>query len=293
MFDFLLYSSLVIFLVGLIYKALGWFTKSFGFSGHGVTTGQRVRAAAGGLLAAVFSTKFIAILKAILADVLLQGRVFKEDPVRWLAHILIFYGFMLLLLLHALDSVTAEVWFDDYYATVNPFFFLRDLFGAMVLIGVALSAIRRYLRKTPRLRTGGRDHYAIIILAVIMLSGIGLIGLKITSHSEFMVMVEDYAGLDDEEEIQALEAVWVKDYGIVSPNMAAPFDEELLEMGQEVNEGNCMDCHTASQWAFTGYALAKIIGPVAVGLDRANGIPILWYIHIIACFAGLAYLPFS
>jgi heterodisulfide reductase subunit C/nitrate reductase gamma subunit len=200
---------------------------------------------------------------------------------------------MLLLLLHALDSVTAEVWFDDYYATVNPFFFLRDLFGAMVLIGVALSAFRRYWRKTPRLRTGGKDHYAIIILAVIMLSGIGLIGLKITSHSEFMVMVEDYAGLDDEEEIQALEALWVKNFGVVSPDAAGPFDEELLEMGQEVNQENCMDCHTAAQWAFTGYALAKIMGPVAVGLDRANGISILWYIHIIACFAGLAYLPFS
>jgi heterodisulfide reductase subunit C len=145
----------------------------------------------------------------------------------------------------------------------------------------------------PRLRTGGRDHYAIIILAVIMLSGIGLIGLKITSHSEFMIMVEDYAGLDDEEEIQALEAVWVKDYGVVSPNAAGPFDDELLEIGREVNESNCMDCHAAAQWAFTGYVLAKIIGPVAVGLDRANGITILWYIHIIACFAGLAYLPFS
>ena len=151
---------------------------------------------------------------------LLQGRVFKEDIVRWLAHMLIFYGFMLLLLMHALDSVITAAWFDDYYATVNPYFFLRDLFGAMVLIGVALAVFRRYLSKTPRLRTGGRDHYAIIILAVIMLSGIGLIGLKITSHSEFMLMVEDYAGLDDEEEIQALEAVWVKEYGLVSPNVA-------------------------------------------------------------------------
>jgi ferredoxin len=293
MFDFLLYTALIIFLLGLIYKALTWFTKSFGSSGQQITTGRRLRAAAAGILGAIFSAKIILILKAIIGDVLLQGRVIKEDPVRWLAHFLIFYGFMLLLLMHALDSVITEVWFDDYYATVNPFFFLRDLFGAMVLIGVALAAIRRYLSKTPRLKTGVGDHYAIIILAVIMLSGIGLIGLKITSHGEFMIMVEDYAGLDDEAEIQALEAVWVKDYGVVSPNVAGPFDEELLETGREVNEGNCMDCHAAAQWAFTGYVLAKIIGPVAIGLDRANGITILWYIHIIACFAGLAYLPFS
>ncbi len=292
MLDFLLYTSLIIFLLGLIYKVSNWFTKKFGFVGQTITTAHRLQSAAGGTLRVIFSTKILVVLKAIIVDVLLQGRVFKEDIARWLAHMLIFYGFMLLLLIHGLGYVITEAWFDDYYATVNPFFFLRDLFGAMVLIGVALAVFRRYLSKTPRLRTGGRDHYAIIILAVIMLSGIGLIGLKITSQSAFMVMVEDY-GLDDEEEIEALEAVWVQEYGVVSPNVAGPFDEDLLATGREVHEDNCMDCHAAAQWAFTGYILAKIIKPVAVRLDQANGIAILWYIHIIACFAGLAYLPFS
>jgi heterodisulfide reductase subunit C/nitrate reductase gamma subunit len=293
MFDYLLYSSLIVFLLGVIYKASNWFTKSIGPVNPEITTAQRLKAAASGIIGVIFSAKFLAVLKAIVIDVLLQGRVFKEDIGRWLAHMLIFYGFMLLLLMHALDSVITEAWFDEYYATLNPYFFLRDLAGAMVLAGVVFAVLRRYLSKTPRLRTGGRDHYAIIILAVIMLSGISLIGLKITSHSEFMLMVEDYAGLDDEEQIQALEAVWVNDYGLVSPNVAAPFDEDLLAAGQEVNEGNCLVCHVSAKWAFTGYILAKIIKPVALALDRINGITILWYIHIIACFAGLAYLPFS
>jgi heterodisulfide reductase subunit C/nitrate reductase gamma subunit len=293
MFDFLLYTSLILFLLGLIYKVCSWFTRSIGHVGQDISTAQRLRAAAGGTVKVIFSARIIAVLKAILVDVLLQGRVFKEDPLRWLAHMLIFYGFMLLLLMHALESVISESWFDDYYATVNPFFFLRDLFGAMVLIGVALAATRRYLLKTPRLKTGGRDHYAIIILAVIMFSGIGLLGLKMTSHSEFMIMVQDYAGLDDEEEIQALEALWVEEYGLVSPNVAGPFDEDLLEIGREVNESSCKDCHAASQWAFTGYSLAKLIKPAAIQLDQGNVTTILWYIHIIACFVGLAYMPFS
>ena len=38
---------------------------------------------------------------------------------------------------------------------------------------------------------------------------------------------------------------------------------------------------------------AKAIQPIAVWLDQVGGVTILWYIHIIACFAGLAYLPFS
>ena len=293
MFNSLFLTALIIFFLGLIYKVSNWFVKKIAAPGPTVTTSQRVRSAAGGILGVVFSAKLIIVIKVILVDVLLQGRVFKEDVTRWLAHMLIFYGFMLLLILHALDSVVTEALFSDYYATVNPFFFLRDLFGAMVVVGVAMAVLRRYFLKTPRLRTGPKDHYAIIILAVIMFSGIGLEGLKITSHSEFVRMVENYAGMDDEEEIQALEAVWVDSYGIVSPNVRGPFDDDLLSVGRELHESNCLDCHASAKWAFTGFTMAKILKPVAVPLDRADGVTILWYIHIIACFAGLAYLPFS
>ncbi len=293
MFNTLFLTALLIFFLGFIYKFAQWLTKTIAARVPAIKISQRVRSAIVGILGVIFSKKLLVVLKVILFDILLLRRVFKENVARWLAHMLIFYGFMLLLLMHALDSVVTEALFSDYYATVNPFFFLRDFFGAMVIAGVLIVVFRRYFSKTPRLRTGPRDHYAIIILAIIMLSGIGLEGLKITSHGEFMLMVEDYAGLDDEDEIQALEAVWVKDYGVVSPNIQEPFDEDLLTMGREIHEDNCMDCHASATWAFTGFATAKIITPIAVQLDQANGVAILWYIHFLACFIGLAYLPFS
>ena len=293
MFSILLYSALIIFLLGLIYKVSTWFTRKLGNSGQNYTASRRVASAAKGFAGIAFSARLFSLLKALVVDVLLQARVFNEDIFRWLAHMLIFYGFMLLLLMHALESQITEVLFTDYYSTVNPFYFLRDLFGLMVLVGVGMAVFRRFFKKPMRLRTSPRDHFAIIILAVIMFSGIGLIGLKITSYTEFVVMVEDYAGLDDEEEIQALEALWVNDFGVVSPNMQPPFDEDLLSAGLEVHESSCLDCHAPAQWAFTGYAAATIIKPIALGLDQVGGTTILWYIHIIACFAGLAYLPFS
>ena len=293
MFDTLFYTSLTVFLLGLIYKISTWFTKNIGSLGKDTSTAQRVQSAGKGISGVIFSSKILLLLKAVVLDVLLQQRTLKESVTRWLAHMLIFYGFMLLLLMHALESVVTEALFSDYYSTVNPFFFLRDFFGAMVLFGVILAVVRRYLAKPRRLRTGGMDHYAIAIVAIIMLSGIALEGLKIASHSEFMRMVEDYAGLDDEEEIQALETVWVKDYGTVSPNIEAPFDEELLEVGREIHMGSCMECHVSARWAFNGYATAKLIKPMVLWLDEKNGVNLLWYIHIIACFIGLAYLPFS
>jgi heterodisulfide reductase subunit C/nitrate reductase gamma subunit len=293
MFDYLFYTSLAVFLLGLIYKISTWFTRKIGIVGKGITAAQRLQSVAKGITGVIFSSRILALLEAVVMDVLLQRRVLRESVSRWLAHMLIFYGFMLLLLMHALESVISEALFSEYYSTVNPFFFLRDFFGAMVLAGVILAAVRRYFVKPRRLQTGSMDHYAILIVAVIMLSGIALEGLKITSHGEFMRMVDDYAGLDDEDEIEALETLWVKEYGTVSPTITAPFDTELLEAGREVHENSCLDCHAPAPYAFTGFATARLIKPVALWLDERDGVTLLWYVHIIACFIGLAYLPFS
>ena len=145
MFDYLFYSALVIFLLGLIYKISTWFTRKIGILGKDITTAHRLKSAFSGIAGVLFSLKIIALAEAVVLDILLQRRLFKESVLRWLAHILIFYGFMLLLLMHALESVVSEALFSDYYATVNPFFFLRDFFGVMELAGVILAADRRYI----------------------------------------------------------------------------------------------------------------------------------------------------
>jgi heterodisulfide reductase subunit C len=106
-------------------------------------------------------------------------------------------------------------------------------------------------------------------------------------------MVEEYSGLEDEQELKSLEAYWVEEYGVVSPTLKGPFDAETLEQGKEFHEMSCVECHSRPQWAFTGYGVTKVIGPVASWIDRVNMPGVLWYIHILACLIGLAYLPFS
>ena len=202
MFNYLFYAALTIFLLGLIYRVSTWFTRTIGGSGKNIKSSDRVFYALNGLLSILFSLRIFPLLQAFVLDVLFQRRILKENPIRWIAHMLIFYGFMLLLIMHALESIVSEAIFSDYYSTLNPFFFLRDFFGAMVIVGVVLAILRRYISKPRRLRTNMMDHYAIAIVAVIMLSGIALEGMKIASYSEFERMVEDYAGLDDEETIR-------------------------------------------------------------------------------------------
>ena len=293
MFDYLFYTALIIFSIGLAYKFSTWFTKKIGTIATNDPAAQRILSAAKGIGGAICTHKILTLLKTFVLDVLLLRRLLNESIARWLAHMLIFYGFMLLFFLHALESVISAKLFNDYYSTLNPFFFLRDFCGAMVMGGVVVAVIRRYISKPRRLRTAPRDHYAIIIVATIIFSGFALEGLKIASHSEFVRMVEDYAGLDDEDEIKALETVWARDFGTVSPNVQEPFDEVLLTEGREVHQLNCIDCHASAKWAFSGYAIARLIKPIGLWLDQEGGPIILWYIHIFACFIGLAYLPFS
>lgn len=292
-FDVALYTSLVIFIIGLIYKFSTWFTRKIGILANNIPTSERLFSAAKGISGAIFSLKILILLKAFILDVVLQKRIFREDLLRWFMHMLIYSGFMLLLLMHALESIITESIFSDYYSTLNPFMFLRDLFGFMVFVGLGIAIYRRFILKIPRLSTNVMDYYAIIILATIMISGVILEGLKITSITEFQTMQEDYAGLDDEEEIKALESYWVQYFGLVSPNVKKPFDPEVLSQGQEIHEMNCTECHSAPQWAFAGYSVAKISGPIALALDEIGSTTYLWYIHIFACFFGLAYLPFS
>ena len=46
----------------------------------------------------------------------------RPGVLRWLMHMLIYAGFMMLLLMHGLEKIVSESLFTDYYATVNPFF---------------------------------------------------------------------------------------------------------------------------------------------------------------------------
>jgi len=292
-FDSLLYGSLIVFIFGTVYKSYTWVSRQITGPQVPYSTGERISKAIKGILSVIFSARILVLIKVLILDVILQRRILKEDALRWVMHMLIFVGFMLLLIFHALESWTSSNWFENYASTNHPYLFLRNLFGLMVFAGIAIAIYRRRVLKVPRLRTNAMDVYAIWIVAIIMISGFLLEGAKIISHNEYQRMVEEYADTDDPEELKALEAYWVKNFGLVSPKVAGPFDEDLLTQGQDLHEMSCQACHAAPAWAFIGFNLSKGMRPMAAFLDDAQAVYFLWAIHILACFIGLAYLPFS
>jgi hypothetical protein len=109
----------------------------------------------------------------------------------------------------------------------------------------------------------------------------------------YQEMVDEYSGLEGPEELKALEAFWVKEFAVVSPNVKKPFDKNVLIDGEQLHEMSCAGCHSRPQWGFMGYGVAKAVSPIALPLGGANVHTLLWYLHFMACFFGLAYLPFS
>jgi heterodisulfide reductase subunit C len=289
----LLNIALGFFVIGMAYRLCTWFSRKPGYWGRDHSISERAAGAAKGIAGALFSSRLPALAKALVLDVFLQRKIFRESLTRWLMHVLIFWGFLLLLLTHALGKIVLPPLFGEYVPTRNPYFFLRDFLGLLVLVGLSVAAWRRYIGRVPRLKSSGMDLYAIVILAVIMVSGILLAGLKIASYSVFDQMVKDYSTIEDDEEVKALESVWVKEFGLVSSSVEAPFPEERLEAGWELHDANCAGCHASAKWSFSAYSAAKAAGPALSFMDRAGGVRILWYIHILSCLFALAYLPFS
>ncbi|MBW1674412.1 MAG: hypothetical protein JRJ45_12355, partial [Deltaproteobacteria bacterium] len=154
-----LYISLAIFIGGLIYKIATWLSYKVGVDSKDIPTSKRLSSALKGILLTIFSAKILTLLKVFVLDVLVQRKVLTEDTFRWVTHILIYGAFMLLLLMHALDTFITSAVFSNYSATLNPFLFLRNLFGVFVIIGICMALYRRFILKPPRLHTNPMDIY--------------------------------------------------------------------------------------------------------------------------------------
>jgi heterodisulfide reductase subunit C/uncharacterized membrane protein len=287
----LLGISLVVFLAGVTYRIYGWLTRSI-TSKTEITTAERFFAAVKAVIWG-FSAKLITVITGFFTDVLFQRRLLQKSALRWAAHSLIFIGFILLLLMHGLGTGVSEFFFSDYLSTLQPYLSLRNLFGLMVLVGVAIAVYRRLTDKPRRVQSYASDWASLALVALIIVSGMLLESAKISSYSAFTVMAEDYGDITEPEEMLPLETYWVAEFGLISANVAKPFDPELLEEGRQIHEDTCMECHAPAQGAFVSFSLARVVGPLVAGLGDQGAVNALFYLHFISCLALLAWLPFS
>lgn len=287
-----LYVALIVCVIGTGTKVLRWFQCRIGDQAKGVSTGERFSLALKGVFSTLFSRKLFLLVKIWVLEVLFQKRINREGFSRWLMHLCIAYGFLFLLLMHALDRYVSQKLFSGYVATLNPFLFLRNLFGAILLAGLIIAGYRRLFNRVMRQTTRGLDLYALAVLFAIALSGIFLEATKIVSHQRYQEMVTENSSLSDEGEAVALKAYWAEEFAVVFPQVP-PSDPATLKKGQELHVLNCASCHSKPNSAFLSYGLAKAISPAALVVGQSSVRNVLWYFHFLVCFIGLAFLPFT
>ncbi len=294
LFNVTLHLALAAFFIGMAWRLWTWLSRDFAVSSPRVGPGKRLGAASKGIARCFTSLEGVRRLAgAFFLDGLLQRRVLRESPWRWLAHQCVFWGFVLLILFHALQKQISEPLFSNYYPTLYPFALLRDILGLAILLGLMGFAMRRWADPVVRRATRIWDVLILALLAIIILSGFGLKAVKITSQPRFAEMVTEYAGLEPGPELTALKAYWQREYGVVFAGDPLPSDHETLALGRQTSQSSCADCHSRPQEAFASYALSRLLKPAAVGLSSVRADYWLWLAHFLACFLALAILPFS
>jgi heterodisulfide reductase subunit C/nitrate reductase gamma subunit len=288
-----LYVSLCICGCGVVFRAARWFFVETGPRAGAAPVYRRLWASIRGFAVSLFSPKFFLFFKLLIFDVILQTRIIRTDFTRWIMHIFIFTGFMLLLLMHALDNLVTKNIFAEYYSTIDPYQYLRNVFGVMVVAGVGVAIFRRIRYRGPMLTTRYADRYAIALLAVIIITGFFVESAKISSESVFNRMLKDFSAASEPGDDDAVRAFWAKEYGTVFSSMKGTISEKMVARGKELNAQSCASCHSPTKTAFISYGIARGMRSAAVPLDAKNANMILYYIHVLACFLGLAYLPFS
>lgn len=131
-------------------------------------------------------------LRALLGPALFQTRLLRLSRVRWLIHMAIFWGFLLLfvesLWLMVLkwgvpeEGGTARFFADSTGEAILALW--GDVWGLVLLIGLVAALVRRYAVRSPQLQTLLEDAVALWFLLVVTLTGFAAEGARLALEGE-------------------------------------------------------------------------------------------------------------
>jgi len=116
-------------------------------------------------------------IRTAVVDVLAHRR-FLRDPYPGMMHLIIFWGFVILLLASAIDAVTHYIIGHIIGTPYLWFSLIVDIGGLLALIGIIMAAYRRYIWKPERLNTLLDDGIGLALIAAILITGYMVEGLR-------------------------------------------------------------------------------------------------------------------
>ncbi len=258
---------------GLLWRMRGWIVRASAFAKPGP--------------AAPRQSRFRAICLG-LADLVFLRRTLRQGPLRWTGHTLLLLGFLPLVVLHAMDGVVTRIFFAGYEPTLDPWQFLRNLFGLISLCGLALLLWNR-CKNLKNLSTA-QDWAFLMLIGGVLVSGYFLESLKIMSAGDFTRMTDEYFPEAEPAELLSLKAYWSRENGVRFRDFL-PTAPEMMKLGAQLHEDRCAGCHASTSTAFVSRALTVLL-PSPWHIADA-GRTILWYVHVGLAFLGLGLLPWG
>jgi nitrate reductase gamma subunit len=177
--------TLVIFCVGIIMMFSYFLTGSIDESKEAGAI-RKLLLLCGRGIRSLFSKSILVVIRAVVFDVFLQQRLYRQSQRRWLIHSLIFFPFIFRFL-WGIFALTASLWFPSWLPVWGMLdknhpatAFLFDLTGLMIIVGTVLAFLRATFAQP--LRPKGlpkQDRWALGFIAGITCVGFILEGMRI------------------------------------------------------------------------------------------------------------------
>ena len=173
--------AMLVFLAGMGLTVSIWLQGSVNGRSD-IGAGKKLSLLIRGSLATIFSARLGALLKALIWDGAIHPTLFREHKLRWAAHFCVFGGIVLLAILSGLSAVSVDIMIpilkmDNLFTSIfankdHPITaFLNEFGGLVVMVGLMIVIVRRYVIRELDMRTRMVDTQIIVLLVVIMISG--------------------------------------------------------------------------------------------------------------------------
>jgi len=195
------FATVILFLGGLLFqmKKWGYGSEGYGKPGQGGSIGGFLKL----LLSQIFDKKHEqGVLTTLVMDILIQRRILKRSVIRWVMHITIFWGWIMLFvfsmlmfvveLLHKYGGMFGETvtkgrpLVESFPAIVT----LNEVFGYLLLVGVLIAIARRLFIKEVREGTTFYDAFLIYGLFVIVVTGFISEGIRYASTPQATTLTD-------------------------------------------------------------------------------------------------------
>jgi len=115
----------------------------------------------------------------LFADVFFQVKIFKINPLRWLIHVLFFFSFLELFFIGSIGNKLTKAGIWTVTKDTAWFAFLNDFCGLVVLGGLALMLLKRFVFRNIQLINTPGEIVPLFWLLVIVITGYFVEGLRL------------------------------------------------------------------------------------------------------------------